>query len=94
MARKKTREPAFAGDDITIVRLRKRLWKRYLRLGGWIALAAALGVNVGTVYRFVAYGMAPTDKRLARALGIKQHRPGRPKYKRSVWYWENLLRHK
>lgn len=94
MARKKTLLPVFGEDDSYIVRLRKRLWRRYLRLHGWAPLASALGINTGTVWRFVVRGVIPPDSRLRKALGIRPRGKPRPKYMRLLWYWENALRWK
>lgn len=94
MTRKKSVRPAFDESDPYIVRLRKRLWRAYRRLGGWMPLARELGVNVGTVYRFVMAGVVPADPGLRRKLGLRPRRQKRAAFRKGPWYWENALRWK
>ena len=81
MAANRTTRLEIAGDDVTIVRARKRHYRRYRKIaksGGWRAVADELGVNVGAVYNFVAHGIEPQNLEDRSRLGLPLRPRRRP----------------
>jgi hypothetical protein len=83
MPNNKATKLEISGDDRSIVRLRKRHYRRYRQLahrGGWRALAQELcpGLNVAYVYNFVAHGNVPPNLEARAALGIRVPKAAKP----------------
>ena len=60
---------------VALEKPRKRLIRKYRRLGSYQQVATACGVNVRYVYEFLIRGIIPANKVIQKRLGIRLPRP-------------------